>query len=103
MLIKNFLFVILFFCSTFVTAQKIKSQATATMLKTATSLMEAQQFDAAEEYYKKGLSKATVTGDNYSLAAANEGLGNLYTKLDKADLAISHYKTAIRLYRNQRL
>ena len=103
MLIKNFLFVILFFCSSIVTAQKIKSQATATMLKTATSLMEAQQFDAAEEYYKKALSKATVTGDNYSLAAANEGLGNLYTKLDKTDLAIAHYKTAIRLYRNQRL
>ena len=73
------------------------------MLKTATSLMEAQQFDAAEEYFKKGLSKAKANFDTYCQAFANEGLGNLYTKLEQPELAISHYTTAVRLYRAQNL
>lgn len=103
MLSKNFLFIVLFFSCTVVSAQEKQNLSTATMLKTATSLMEAQQFDAAEEYYKKGLAKATLSKDNYNLAAANEGLGNLYTKTDKTELAIVHYKTAVRLYRNQKL
>lgn len=73
------------------------------MLKTATSLMEAQQFDAAEEFFKKGLSTAKANYDVYCQAVANEGLGNLYTKLEQPELAIKHYTTAVRLYRAQKL
>ncbi|HMI79786.1 MAG TPA: tetratricopeptide repeat protein, partial [Ferruginibacter sp.] len=103
MLRKNFLFVILLFVGGFASAQNIKSQVTFRMLKTATSLMEAQQFEAAEEYFKKGLSRANANYDYYCQAFANEGLGNLYTKLEQPTLAIDHYKSAIRLYRAQKL
>lgn len=100
---KHFLLAILLFAGTLVTAQTIRSQATFRMLKTATSLMEAQQFDAAEEFFKKGLVKAKANFDVYCQAMANEGLGNLYTKLDQPDLAITHYTSAVRLYKAQKL
>jgi tetratricopeptide (TPR) repeat protein len=103
MLRKNLLFVILLFAVNIAAAQNIKSQVTFRMLKTATSLMEAQQFEAAEEYFKKGLERATAGYDYYCQAFANEGLGNLYTKLEQSNLAIDHYKAAIRLYRAQKL
>ena len=103
MLRKHFLLAILLFAGTLAAAQTIRSQSTFRMLKTATSLMEAQQFDAAEEYFKKGLSKAKANYDTYCLAFANEGLGNLFTKLEQPELAITHYKTAVRLYRAQNL
>ncbi len=103
MLRKNFLLTVLIFVGTIAAAQTIKSQSTFRMLKTATSLMEAQQFDAAEEYFKKGLSKAKANFDYYCQAFANEGLGNLYTKLEQPEMAITHYTTAIRLYRAQKL
>ena len=103
MLRKHFLLAILLFAGILATAQTIRSQSTFRMLKTATSLMEAQQFDAAEEYFKKGLSKAKANFDTYCQAFANEGLGNLYTKLEQPELAISHYTTAVRLYRAQNL
>ena len=100
---KNFLFITLLFAVTLANAQTIKSQANFRMLKTATSLMEAQQFDAAEEFFKKGLSTAKANYDVYCQAFANEGLGNLYTKLEQPELAIKHYTTAVRLYRAQKL
>ena len=103
MLRKNFLLTILLFVVTIANAQTIRSQATFRMLKTATSLMEAQQFDAAEEFFKKGLSNAKANYDVYCQAFANEGLGNLYTKLDQPEQAIAYYTTAIRLYRAQKL
>lgn len=103
MLRNFFILPILFFAVTFANAQTIRSQSTFRMLKTATSLMEAQQFDAAEEFFKKGLSHAKANYDLYCQAFANEGLGNLYTKLDQPDLAIAYYTTAIRLYRAQKL
>ena len=103
MLRKNFLLAILIFVGTIAAAQTIRSQSTFRMLKTATSLMEAQQFDAAEEYFKKGLSRAKANYDTYCQAFANEGLGNLYTKLEQPELAIAHYTTAVRLYRAQKL
>jgi len=103
MLRKNFLFAILLFAGNIAIAQTIKSQATFRTLKTASSLMEAQQFDAAEEFFKKGLSRAKANDDLYCQAFANEGLGNLYTKLDQPELAIAHYTTAVRLYRAQNL
>ncbi len=103
MSIKKCLVVLSLIVCTNVNAQTIKSQATFRMLKTATSLMEAQQFEAAEEFFKKGLQKARANNDNYSLAFAYEGLGNLYTKTDQPEMAIASYRLALRLYRNQGL
>ncbi|MEI7470625.1 MAG: hypothetical protein WCJ85_00105 [Chitinophagaceae bacterium] len=103
MLRKYFLLSIVFLNFSASFAQISKSQATSRILKTANTLLEAQQFEAAEEYFKKGLSKATANKDYYSRALANEGLGNLYNKIDQTDLAISHYTAAVKLYRAQKL
>ena len=73
------------------------------MLQTANTLMEAQQLDAAAEFFKKGLDKAKFYGDVYCQAYANQGLGTLYTKLDQPEKAIQHYQTAIKQYKNQGL
>ncbi|HAO47732.1 MAG TPA: tetratricopeptide repeat protein [Ferruginibacter sp.] len=99
MLRKTILIVSLFFVYTAGTGQTIKSQATFRMLKTATSLMEAQQFDAAEEFFKKGLEKSKANYDTYCQAFAHEGLGNLYSKTERTELAITNYKSAVRIYR----
>lgn len=103
MLRKIILLAGLFFVSAIISAQTIKSQATFRMLKTATTLAEAQQFDAAEEFFKKGLSRAKTGYDAYCQAFAYEGLGNLYTKTEQPELAISNYKSAIRIYRSMGL
>jgi tetratricopeptide (TPR) repeat protein len=103
MLFKKILLVGFFLASTAVYAQKIKSQATFRTLKTATSLLEAQQFEAAEEFFKKGLEKAIQLEDVYCIAFANEGLGNYYTKTEQPELAVKSYKKAIALYRSQNL
>ena len=96
---KKIFFVFLLLCSTVSNAQNIKSQATFRILKTATSLLEAQQFEAAEQYFKKGLEKAKLNSDYYCQAFAYEGLGNLYTKSDQPENAIASYRNAIRLYK----
>ncbi|MEO6254061.1 MAG: tetratricopeptide repeat protein [Ferruginibacter sp.] len=100
MLRKIFLFAFLLSLFTVVSAQTEKNQATSKMLKTATTLLEAQQFEAAEEYFKKGLSKAKVNYDAYLQAVAYEGLGGLYAKTDRPELAIINYKSAVRIYRS---
>ncbi|MBK9530674.1 MAG: tetratricopeptide repeat protein [Chitinophagaceae bacterium] len=100
MLRKLFLVTGLILVCTFVSAQTIKSQSTFRMLKTATTLMDAQQFDAAEEFFKKGLSKAKANYDAYLQAVAYEGLGSLYAKTDQPQLAIVNYKSAVRIYRS---
>ena len=82
-MLKKLLVAILILSCTTVRAQKIKSQATFRILETAGSLMEAQQFEAAEEYFKKGLEKANANNDIYCQAVAHKGLGNLYTKTDQ--------------------
>ncbi|HPH86353.1 MAG TPA: tetratricopeptide repeat protein [Ferruginibacter sp.] len=103
MSIKKGLFLLFIFVGMAAHAQNIRSQATFRMLKTATSLMEAQQFDAAEEYFKKGLEKSRASNDLYCQAFAQEGLGNLYTKTDQPEKAIVAYRVAIKLYRSQGL
>jgi tetratricopeptide (TPR) repeat protein len=101
MLRKIFLFsCLLLVCTVVVSAQSIKSQATFRMLKTATTLAEAQQFEAAEEFFKKGLSNAKASYDAYCQAFAYEGLGNLYSKTDRPELAITNYRSAVRIYRS---
>lgn len=99
MLRKIFLFIGLLVLCNAVSAQTIKSQATFRMLKTATTLVEAQQFEAAEEYFKKGLSNAKANYDAYNQAFAYEGLGNLYSKTDQPEKAVINYKSAVRIYR----
>lgn len=103
MLRKNFLLACLIFISFTGSAQTIKSQATFRMLKTATTLMEAQQFEAAEEFFTKGLAKAKASYDTYCQAFAYEGLGNLYSKLEQPELSIRNYKSAVRIYRSMGL
>lgn len=100
---KNFLLVILLFISSIVSAQTIRSQAAFRMLQTANSLLEAKQYEAAEEYFNSGLKKAKENRDTYCEAFANEGLGNLYTKIDQPLKAAENYKTAIKLYKSQKL
>lgn len=100
---KKLMFFLLLFFGSITQAQTIKNQSTFRMLKTATSLMEALQFEAAEEYFKKGLQKAKADNDLYCQAFANEGLGNLYTKSDQPENAIASYRVAIRLYKAQGL
>ena len=103
MLLKKFLLLCFLLAGTIVYAQKIKNQATFRILKTATSLMEAQQFEAAEEFFKKGLANAVAQNDMYCQAFANEGLGNYYAKTEQPELAVPYYKKAIALYRGQGL
>jgi len=103
MLRKIFLFAGLLIVCNAVSAQNIKSQATFRMLKTASTLVEAQQFEAAEEFYKKGLAKAKANYDSYCIAFAYEGLGNLYNKLDQTELAVTNYQSAVRMYRSMGL
>lgn len=103
MLFKKFLLLCLLLAGSVVYAQKIKNQATFRILKTATTLMEAQQFEAAEEFFKKGLANAVTEKDVYCQAFANEGLGNYYAKTEQPELAATYYKKAITLYRAQGL
>lgn len=103
MLLKRMLPVLLLFACSVAQAQLTKGQSTSRMLKTATSLLEAQQFEAAEEYFKKGLQNARASKDLYNQALAYEGMGNLYSKSDQQVLAVSYYSQAIKLYRSQKL
>ena len=54
MSLRNILFIVLVITGKIVSGQTIKSQATFRMLQTANTLMEAQQLDAAEEFFKIG-------------------------------------------------
>ena len=103
MKIRNFLFILLFLGSTAASAQMVRSPSAFRALQTAATLMEAKQFYAAEDYYKTGLNKAKQNRDRYCEALANEGLGNLYSKLEQPEKAIEYYKTAIKLYKSQNL
>lgn len=65
--------------------------------------MEAQQYEAAEEYFKKGMAQAKAGNEPYNLAQAQEGLGNLYSKINQSSLAVEYYQKAIKMYRAQGL
>ncbi|MBL7743164.1 MAG: tetratricopeptide repeat protein [Chitinophagaceae bacterium] len=95
---------LLLICSNMTLAQvaqqpaKNQNQPTYRILKTATTLMEAQQYEAAEEYFNKALQNAKASKNNYHLAQAYEGLGNLYSKTKQQTLAVESYDKAIKLY-----
>lgn len=97
---RKFIFAVLmaFACAGAV-AQQIKSPTAFRMLQTANTFMEVQQLEAAEDYFKKGLKRATEYNDTYSQAYALQGLGTLYTKLDQTPKAIESYQKSIKLYR----
>ena len=99
MLLKKFLPVILLFVVCSAAAQPIKTQPTSRILKTATSLLEAQQFEAAEEYFTKALQNAIATKSSYYQAQAYEGLGNLYSKTSQQARAVEAYQKSIKLYK----
>ncbi|MEJ7625940.1 MAG: hypothetical protein WKF35_03670 [Ferruginibacter sp.] len=101
--INKFLFVVMLFFYSFASGQKIKNQSTFRMLQTANTLVEAQQFDAADEFFKKGLSIARATKDIYCEAYANQGMGSLYIKTQQNEKAILYYQQAVKLYKSQGL
>ncbi|MBC7936507.1 MAG: tetratricopeptide repeat protein [Rhizobacter sp.] len=104
MLIRKILpILILLFVCNICFAQSNKGMPTSRILKTATSLMEAQQYEAAEEYFKKGMAQAKAGNEPYNLAQAQEGLGNLYSKINQSSLAVEYYQKAIKMYRAQGL
>ncbi len=102
-MIRSALLIAGLFICTLSRAQYIKSQSTFRLLQTANTLVDAQQLDAAEEFFKKGLSKAKANQDYYCQAYAYQGLGNLYTKQDNTPKAVENYQAAIRLYKAQRM
>ncbi len=83
---------------TAVPAQQSNKQPTSRILKTANTLLEAQQFEAAEQYYNKALLNAKAAKNSYYQAQAYEGLGNLYSKTKQQALAVEAYEKAIKLY-----
>jgi len=91
---------LLFFVSSNIFAQTTKTQPNYRIIKTANTLLEAQQFEAAEEYFNKALQNAKAAKNNYQMAQSYEGLGHLYSKTKQAALAIESYDKAIRLYRS---
>ncbi len=103
MVFKKILVIILLFCGMLAQAQQVQTQGASRIIKTANSLMEAQQFEAAEQYFKQGLAKAKTNFDYYYQAVAWEGLGNLYTKTDQPAKAIDAYKHALNLYKSQHM
>lgn len=65
--------------------------------------MEAQQYEAAEQYFKNGLQAAQSRKDAYNMAQAYEGLGNLYYKTGQQKPAVEAYEKAIKLYKAEGL
>lgn len=96
-------FLLMVFSLSTASAQKIKSAAAFRMLQTATTLMEAQQLEAAEEYFKKSLERAVASNDVYTQASAYQGLGTLYGKLDQPKKSIENYQQSVKLYRSLNL
>ncbi len=98
-ILKLFPILLFLFVSPVIFSQAPKYQPTAVLLKTANTLLEAQQFEAAEDYYNRALTNAKATKNLYHQAQAYEGLGNLYNKTKQPSKAIPSYESAIRLYR----
>ena len=66
MVLRKLFPVLFLFVAVNATAQPIKTQTTAQLLKTASTLLQAQQLEAAEEYYNTALTKAIATKNSYS-------------------------------------
>lgn len=99
MLLRKLLPVFVLFLVCSAGAQSITNQPTARLIKTANSLLEAQQFEAAEEYFTKALQNAIVAKNSYHQAQIYEGLGNLYNKTSQQSRAVEAYQKSIKLYK----
>ncbi len=99
MSLKKILPIILLLLAVQVTAQPIKTQTTGQLLKTASTLLQAQQLEAAEEYYNAALTKAIATKNPYHQAQAYEGLGNIYSKTNQQTQAIAAYQKSVKFYK----
>jgi tetratricopeptide (TPR) repeat protein len=99
MLLRKLLPVFLLFAVLHTTAQPVKNQPTSRILKTANTLLQAQQFEAAEEYFSTALKNATAAKNYYHQAQAYEGLGTVYSKLNQTTQAVDAYQRSIKLYR----
>ncbi|MFZ1261533.1 MAG: tetratricopeptide repeat protein, partial [Chitinophagaceae bacterium] len=100
MVLRKLFPVLFLFVAVNATAQPIKTQTTAQLLKTASTLLQAQQLEAAEEYYNTALTKAIATKNSYHQAQAYEGLGNIYNKTNQQTPAIVAYQKAVKIYRS---
>lgn len=99
-IIRRLLPVLLLVCFvTVVTAQVSKPQPTAVILKTANTLLQAQQYEAAQEYFNKALQQSKLSKNAYQQAQAWEGLANLYGKTKQQTEAVVAYQNSIKLYR----
>lgn len=99
MLLRKLLPFLLLFVIVNAAAQPIKTQTTAQLLKTAGTLLQAQQIEAAEEYYNTALTKAIASKNSYHQAQAYEGLGNIYRKTNQQTQAIAAYQKSIKFYK----
>ncbi len=99
MLLRKLLPVFLLFAVLHTTAQPVKNQPTSRILKTANTLLQAQQFEAAEEYFSTALKNAIAAKNYYHQAQAYEGLGTVYGKLNQTTQAVDAYQRSIKLYR----
>lgn len=99
MLLKKLFPIILLLVVVQATGQPIKTQTTAQLLKTASTLLQAQQLEAAEEYYNSALTKAIATKNPYHQAQAYEGLGNIYSKTNQQTQAIAAYQKSVKFYK----
>ncbi|MBL7722905.1 MAG: tetratricopeptide repeat protein [Chitinophagaceae bacterium] len=101
MLLRKLLPVLVLFLVCSAGAQSVKNQPqpTSRLIKTANSLLEAQQYDAAEEYFNKALQNAIVAKNSYHQAQTYEGLGNLYNKTSQQSRAVEAYQKSIKLYK----
>lgn len=86
-------------CSGSLLAQPGKVQPTAVLLKTANTLLQAQQYDAALDYFNKALQQSKATKNSYQQAQAWEGLAMLYSKNKQQTEAVVAYQNSIKLYR----
>lgn len=99
MSLRNLLPALLLFLCCSAAAQPGKPQPNSRILKTATSLLQAQQYEAAEEYFTKALKNALAAKNAYHQAQAYEGLGTLYSKTNQTRQSVESYQKAIKLYR----
>ena len=90
----------LFFVCSNLLAQTTKTQPNYRIIKTANTLLEAQQFEAAEEYFNKAVQTAKASKNSYQMAQSYEGLGHLYSKTKQTAQGIESYDKAIKLYRS---
>lgn len=96
---KLFPLLMLIACYSYPEAQTVKPQSTAVLLKTGNTLLQAQQYDAALDFYNRALRQSKNTHNTYQQAQSWEGLANLYSRTKQQTQALVAYQNAIKLYK----